>query len=98
MRNLRLQVGFNIFVTYFYRHERPNRLEVDVFQDIYIMNDFICSGNKTVMGIYMAICEQDGSIVRGISVPLNVKYIDFYRYKELLHLEYCNEKRREVSA
>ena len=95
MRNLGIKVGFNIFVTYYYRHERPNRIEMDVFQDIYIMNDFICSGNKTVMSIYFGICEQDGSIIRGISVPTNVRYMDFYKYKELLHLEYSNEQGKE---
>ena len=92
MKNLAFKRGFNILVVWFERHQRPNQVEVNVFQDIYVMHEFITQCSKTIMSIYFGICEEDGSLVRGISVPLRVRYMDFYRYKELLHLEYCNEQ------
>ena len=99
MRNLGIKAGFNIFVTYYERYERPNRVEVEVFDDIYVMFDFICRPTKTVMSVYFALCEQDASIVRGIHVPIDVKYMDFYKYKELLHLEYCPyEQAKKIQA
>lgn len=88
MKNLAFKQGFNIFVTWFERHTRPNNIQIDVFQDIYIMHNFISDQTKTVMSIYFAVTEEDGSIVRGINVPVCVRYQDFYRYKEKLHLEY----------
>ena len=98
MKNLAFKKGFNIFVTWFERHSRPNTIEIDVFQDIYIMHDFICNPTKTVMSIYFAVTEDDGSIVRGINVPICVRYQDFYRYKEKLHLEYMkNAQERQLS-
>ncbi|MBQ3219162.1 MAG: hypothetical protein IJB32_01040 [Clostridia bacterium] len=95
MRNLGIRAGFNIFVTYFERYERPNRVEVDVFEDIYVMNEFISQPTKTIMSVYFAVCEPSGSIIRGLQVPNNVKYMDYYRYKELLHLEYCPYEQSE---
>ena len=97
MKNLAFKAGFNIIVVWFERHQRPNNIEVDTFQDIYIMNEFICSCERTVMSIYFAVTEEDGSIVRGINVPVNTRYIDFYRYKEKLHLEFCkNVEERKI--
>lgn len=98
MKNLAFKRGFNIFVVWFERHQRPNTVEVDVFQDIYVMNEFISQQTKTIMSIYFGICEEDGSLIRGISVPLNVRYMEFYKYKELLHLEYINEQRETLYA
>ena len=99
MRNLGIRAGFNIFVTYFERYERPNRIEIDVFEDIWTMFDCICQQTKTVMSVYFAVCEPDGSLIRGIQVPNNAKYNDHYMYKELLHLELCPyEQARKIQA
>ena len=62
------------------------------------MHEIISDPSKTIMSIYFAVTENDGSIVRGINVPVSVRYQDFYRYKEKLHLEYMrNVEERQLS-
>lgn len=88
---IELKDGFNIIVVYYDRYERPNGIKAVAYQDIGEMYDFISNQTVTVMSVYYAVCK-DGSIVRGINVPKVVRYNEYYEYKRLLHLEYCNEQ------